>query len=235
MALGSGTLPQSMSEHAVAWPSEPYKGLEFFSSTDVPLFSQREDDIEDCAARIDDFTTRVLILHGLSGMGKSSFLRAGLIPRLEDPPGDGSRFHFLRDGAGAPYIIRTTDDPVSRLREALRITASADGRLPARTAHEIQDILKVPASADTVESRRRPGHPCAQIAGRKPGDADPGGRFRPGGRSPDPDEDRAGSGGQCGQEARLLLSAGGDLPTQSGFEDRHFIENRVLRAVLQFF
>ncbi len=152
MALGSGTLPQSMSEHAVAWPSEPYKGLEFFSSTDVPLFSQREDDIEDCAARIDDFTTRVLILHGLSGMGKSSFLRAGLIPRLEDPPGDGSRFHFLRDGAGAPYIIRTTDDPVSRLREALRITASADGRLPARTAHEIQDILKVPASADTVES-----------------------------------------------------------------------------------
>ena len=33
----------------LSWPSEPYKGLNFFTSEDAPLFSQREDAIEECA------------------------------------------------------------------------------------------------------------------------------------------------------------------------------------------
>jgi hypothetical protein len=101
------------------WPPEPYRGLNFFSLDDAPLFSQREGEIEDCAARLDDFSVRVLLLHGFSGMGKSSFLRAGLIPRLENPPEDGCRFHFLRRGNGKPAIVRSTADPIGGIYEAL--------------------------------------------------------------------------------------------------------------------
>ena len=92
------------------WPEEPYKGLNFFTSRDVLLFSQRDEDIEDCAALVDDFTTRVLILHGSSGSGKSSFIRAGLIPRLELAAEASCSLFFLRQASDTsePLVARTT-------------------------------------------------------------------------------------------------------------------------------
>ena len=136
----------------LSWPSEPYKGLNFFTSEDAPLFSQREDAIEECAARVDDFTTRVLILHGLSGMGKSSFLRAGLIPRLENPPGDGTKFRFLRDTVDVPLIIRTTDRPLTRLREVLAETTSKDERIPSDIRIKMRKILEHAPAMETAKS-----------------------------------------------------------------------------------
>jgi hypothetical protein len=126
-------LARNRASRTTEWPKEPYKGLNFFTSRDRPLFSQRNEEIEDCAASIDDFATRVLILQGSSGTGKSSFLRAGLVPRLELPPEEGScRFFFLRDdaGMGEPILIRATDDPVAQIYRALTTVARADRRIP---------------------------------------------------------------------------------------------------------
>lgn len=58
--------------------------------------------------------TRVLLIHGQTGCGKSSFLRAGLIPALEELP---LNFFFLRDGEGAPLFIRSGPDPIGRIAE----------------------------------------------------------------------------------------------------------------------
>lgn len=110
------------------------QGPKFLHSRDVLLFSQRDEDIEDCAALVDDFTTRVLILHGSSGSGKSSFIRAGLIPRLELAAEASCSFFFLRQASDTsePLLIRATDDPVARIHHSLQAAAKNDQRIPPR-------------------------------------------------------------------------------------------------------
>jgi hypothetical protein len=112
------------------WPPDPYKGLNYFTAADAPLFTQRDDDIDDVAALLGNFDLQALLLHGASGTGKSSFLRAGLIPRLQNSQREfGRNFCFLReigkDGSpGDPLLIRATDDPVARIAEALLAAAN---------------------------------------------------------------------------------------------------------------
>src|SRR5918995_5860271 len=58
----------------------PYKGLRAFEEGDAPDFFGREELIEQLVARLG--TTRFLAVVGPSGSGKSSVVRAGLIPAL---------------------------------------------------------------------------------------------------------------------------------------------------------
>src|SRR5205085_9111613 len=73
------------------WPRDPYKGLDYFSATDAPLFGQRETEINDMVALLCSFDTRAVLLHGGTGTGKSSFLRAGLCQRLRNLPAEEGR------------------------------------------------------------------------------------------------------------------------------------------------
>ncbi|MGO8015904.1 hypothetical protein AB9E19_13215 [Rhizobium leguminosarum] len=104
------------------WPDRPYKGLNYYSSKDAQLFAERNQDIERCADILE--TTHVLLLHGRSGVGKSSFLRAGLVPFIErrkviDESGKAEReprlFGIRAAGEKEPLILRCTEDPVRRL------------------------------------------------------------------------------------------------------------------------
>jgi hypothetical protein len=103
----------------VVWPSIPYKGLSYYTPQDVALFGGRTSDIRNCARVLTKENTKVLLLHGNTGCGKSSFLRAGLIPFLESEVG---RFEFLRtfeiDSTKALFV-RCTDQPLYRVCETL--------------------------------------------------------------------------------------------------------------------
>ncbi|WP_441228222.1 nSTAND1 domain-containing NTPase [Tardiphaga sp. 20_F10_N6_6] len=93
------------------WPAEPYKGLNYFQYSDAPLFGERDADIQNCCALIGLATNKVLLLHGRSGTGKSSFLRAGLLPTLEL-----ARFSSFRGNVHkGPLLIRCTADPVGQI------------------------------------------------------------------------------------------------------------------------
>lgn len=65
----------------------PYKGLQFFDETDAGLFFGREQLTRNLVDRLRDRLTaspplRFLAIVGASGSGKSSVLRAGLLPAL---------------------------------------------------------------------------------------------------------------------------------------------------------
>ena len=72
-----------MADLRVRWPKLPYKGLSPYGPTDRPLFAGRELDTGFCSRLLEMRATRMLVLHGPTGSGKTSFLRAGLIPELE--------------------------------------------------------------------------------------------------------------------------------------------------------
>ena len=105
----------------------PYKGLRFYETEDFDIFAAREDDAVACAKLLAGRVS-VLMLHGRTGCGKSSFLRAALSPLLDRvrtglrfPGASGGGFRVARSGmtplreiAGAVFDlveVMKRDDP----------------------------------------------------------------------------------------------------------------------------
>jgi hypothetical protein len=125
---------------AKEWPRAPYKGLNYYGPEDVPIFAGRREDLSQCARLVAATSTRLFVLHGGTGCGKSSFLRAGLIPFLEQR---GNDFLFVRHSESKqPYFIRCTDDPLSRLAEAIHEVSKGARVLTEEVASENPTILK---------------------------------------------------------------------------------------------
>src|SRR5262245_30162894 len=59
----------------------PYPGLRPFLKRECPIFFGRESMIDAILDRL--VATRLVVVHGTSGCGKSSVVRAGVLPRLE--------------------------------------------------------------------------------------------------------------------------------------------------------
>jgi formylglycine-generating enzyme required for sulfatase activity len=97
----------------------PFKGLEYFDEKDAADFCGREDVVEDLLRRFQpgrrepNHSPMLLALVGNSGAGKSSLLRAGLLPRLRSgavPRSSGWCFVVFRPGK----------QPIQELARALR-------------------------------------------------------------------------------------------------------------------
>ncbi len=90
-------------------PQSPYKGLASFedSELDALLFFGREREIAAVAANV--LASRLTVLYGPSGVGKSSLLGAGVARRL-------------RELSGAPVVVHDTwaEDPAARLIASVR-------------------------------------------------------------------------------------------------------------------
>ena len=105
-------------------PDEPYRSLAYYDREDRALFAGREEDVERFATMLDGAATRILVLHGESGVGKSSFLRAGVIPFLEE---ECLGYRFLRDRLAGQeqekqdsvIFVRATNDLFGQLAQAL--------------------------------------------------------------------------------------------------------------------
>ncbi|HEY0555540.1 MAG TPA: TIR domain-containing protein, partial [Thermoanaerobaculia bacterium] len=79
--------PDPNAEHEVdGTPRRPYRGLEPIDFPDAGVFFGRDADLVRAHERLADLRDRggpsLVVLLGASGSGKSSFLRAGLLPRL---------------------------------------------------------------------------------------------------------------------------------------------------------
>ena len=110
------------------WPKHPYRGLDFYRETDALLFRERDKDVQECSAILLGFGVKILLLQGSSGSGKSSFLRAGLIPDLKR----SDRRNFFLNGRDS--VIRCTSDPLLEIARSLVDTLKS-GEAPGELAH----------------------------------------------------------------------------------------------------
>jgi WD40 repeat protein len=66
----------------LAWPREPYRGIEQFRFIDRPVFFERRDETRKLVRLVSIY--RGSLLYGESGVGKSSMSNAGFIPAMLD-------------------------------------------------------------------------------------------------------------------------------------------------------
>lgn len=136
----------------VAAAPGPFVGLRPFEGRDHHLFFGRETHVDRLLMRLRD--QRFLAVVGISGSGKSSLVRAGLLPRLERSFIVGGRccwrFAMLRPGS----------DPVGALAEALR-----DAGPQADPDGEDWDPEALDAGSSASERVEREHHPIEFVRG----------------------------------------------------------------------
>lgn len=64
------------------WPESPYPGLESFTPKQAPIYFGRGREVDQLLQQFADAKTRFVAIVGVSGSGKSSLVKAGLLPRL---------------------------------------------------------------------------------------------------------------------------------------------------------
>jgi WD40 repeat protein len=94
-------------------PEEPYRPLAPYDREERALFGGRDDEVARFAAQLDRAATRLVVLHGSTACGKSSFLRAGVLPYLEDV---AIGFRALRDRTPEETPLAEDDYPVLAIR-----------------------------------------------------------------------------------------------------------------------
>ena len=152
-----------------AWPpndrpnAEPFPGLNFFREEDAGIFFGRDTEIVSGLDKIRvmrrDEKPRFLVIQAASGAGKSSFLRAGLWPRLERDP-DFAPLAVVRPAQG---ILTGPDGLARKLAERLSrpgatvLAGDIHAHLMAPDASKAADEfvkLAVTAARQALEQRR---------------------------------------------------------------------------------
>ena len=111
-------VPRVVEELVVPLPERPYKFLDYYEAGDAAIFFGRRQEAQTLSSLI--HAHRLVLLYGASGVGKTSLLLAGVVPRLEhaDPPYEA-------------LYVRALEDPALAVRQAVR------RRLPG--AHLLKD------------------------------------------------------------------------------------------------
>ena len=132
-------------------PKYPYPGLRPFEAEEWPIFFGRERMIDDAIERLG--THQLIFIHGSSGAGKSSLVRAGVLPKL-------ARQHLR---AGAPWrtcSMRPSGGPMWNLaKELARLEGDADdaervGRIVGQFNRRGATLSSVAGSLKNLEGQR---------------------------------------------------------------------------------
>src|SRR5581483_5993291 len=145
------------SQESAAPGQAPFKGLEYFDVPDAELFFGRED----LTAKLVEHLRQsrfMLVIVGASGSGKSSIVRAGLIPALRREQPLGERMLPPEGSANwQVHIITPTAHPL----EALAIALTRDVESVTASATLADDLARDPRSLQlflrrTLSSNRPP-------------------------------------------------------------------------------
>src|SRR5512135_403427 len=126
----------------------PYKGLMPYTEHDAAYFFGRDADRDLVVANL--MASRLTVLYGPSGVGKSSLLRAGVIRDLRETSADTSAQFGLRPVVAA-YHASWRDNPLVGLATALRAALPdqhAAELVPAHTALSVALLRDVTRRLD---------------------------------------------------------------------------------------
>jgi hypothetical protein len=126
--------------------ANPFPGLRPFEPHESSLFFGREDQVDDLLARLG--RRRLVAVVGMSGSGKSSLVRAGLLPALDRGylPSAGSSWHVA--------IFRPGSDPVANLARGIEERRRPGGEAAAESAGEIRALLDASSLGLAAAARR---------------------------------------------------------------------------------
>jgi WD40 repeat protein/DNA-binding SARP family transcriptional activator len=124
-------------------PANPYKGLRAFDEADAADFFGRGELVEEILARLAHEARLVMVVGG-SGTGKSSLVRAGLLPRLRNGHAPGSQDWFIT-------TMLPGSSPFKELAESLRHVAVDD------TSGLAEKLAEQDGGIDSVIRRLVPG------------------------------------------------------------------------------
>ena len=130
-AFAQGSMPTQMVPSAVA--GCPYKGLGSYQPEDADRFFGREKLTDELVRRLQ--LQRVLVVGGPSGSGKSSLVRAGLIPAVRAGA-------LIRSDAWPVVLMTPGRDPMAELHFQMTRAAS-----PGASRLSVDDLLSRPALA----------------------------------------------------------------------------------------
>jgi hypothetical protein len=128
---------------SVKWPEHPYPGLRPFEAGEWMIFFGREKIIEDVIERL--ACQPLVFVHGASGSGKSSLVRAGVLPKL-------ARQHRRHGEEWRTFTMRPSGGPLWNLAEEF-----------ARLEHRADDIIRID---EIVRLFNRRGASLASVAGQ---------------------------------------------------------------------
>jgi energy-coupling factor transporter ATP-binding protein EcfA2 len=144
------------------WPSNPFRGLEAYEYEHAPIFFGRNEAIATALARLmgNAQTGRpFLLVVGASGSGKSSLVKAGLLPQLLLPHRVPATA-FLRRCVFRPDDVHTGEDFFDALARCLTTGDGVTTGLPELLGG-LRDTNSV--AIHLRENRRHPEMPLAQV------------------------------------------------------------------------
>jgi hypothetical protein len=127
-------------------PGNPFPGLRPFEPHESSLFFGRDEQCDDLLARLG--RRRLVAVVGMSGSGKSSLVRAGLLPALARGylPSAGSSWQIA--------IFRPGSDPVANLTRALAARGLPGGGSADETEDDIRPVLDATSLGLVTAGRR---------------------------------------------------------------------------------
>ena len=134
-------------EYALVRPASPYRGLAPFEETelDALLFFGREREREVVTANL--IASRLTVLYGPSGVGKSSLLRAGVAHALNSGARRNLELHGAPEAA-AVVVSNWVNEPLRTILDAVEeIVAELRGDVPETSSLPFVDALSRYAGA----------------------------------------------------------------------------------------
>jgi len=125
----------------------PYKGLDVFEEEDAEIFFGREKLVEDLVNRAKD--SRTVFITGPSGSGKSSLVRAGLIPALKQSA--------LRELNSEGWLYETMIPGRDPVTELARVVSSFAGTLNAGEDIRMKGLVDASVLAQWCEIALKKG------------------------------------------------------------------------------